>query len=347
MLRRRRYLLAVLAGIVVSIANGAPELRINGLGGAVPLKVQGKEKLIISVSAASDVNEKCLSVICEDRGKLEPVNGPSVLEDDAAKAYRFVFDDDWELGQVMLVADKGLVIDGISVSAGTRIYKLLLCYSSQAETTSVIGIDFEALSWVAPETEAKSEPQAEQQILVSQDDEPEKDYFAGAFGGRTVELASFPEPNFYPNLNGDDIVNFADFAVFADNWQKSGAGLDGDFDDSGAVDINDMEIFAYFWLNGSHPVEVFGLFKAALAVGDTNEALIYVAEISREKYDEIFQIIEPYLSDYAAGMGELTYDRHSYGEVKYEMLHQDGGETYSFPVFFIRDEDGNWRIFNL
>ncbi len=346
MFNKKIFLFAAIALSMVAIANADLSLTVNGLDATVPFKVEGKDELVISVAGADKVDKQNCSVICEDRGRLEIMGGPSEVNDVNATAYRFVFDDDWELGQVMLVADKGLVIDGISVSAGTRIYKLLLCYSSQAETTSVIGIDFEALSWVAPETEAKSEPQAEQQILVSQDDEPEKDYFAGAFGGRTVELASFPEPNFYPNLNGDDIVNFADFAVFADNWQKSGAGLDGDFDDSGAVDINDMEIFAYFWLNGSHPVEVFGLFKAALAVGDTNEALIYVAEISREKYDEIFQIIEPYLSDYAAGMGELTYDRHSYGEVKYEMLHQDGGETYSFPVFFIRDEDGNWRIFN-
>ena len=33
-------------------------------------------------------------------------------------------------------------------------------------------------------------------------------------------------------------------------------------------------------------------------------------------------------------------------EVKYEMLHQDGPQTLSFPVFFIRDEDGNWRLSN-
>jgi len=166
-------------------------------------------------------------------------------------------------------------------------------------------------------------------------------------GGRTIEIDSFPEPNSYPDLNSDKIVNFVDFAIFACNWQKSGSGLDGDFDSSGTVDTNDLAIFAYFWLNGPHPLDVFESFKNALLAGDVNEALIYVAEISREKYTEIFQIIEPNLPDYAAGMGEMTFDRQRGGEVKYEMRHQDGADTLSFPVLFIRDEDGNWRIFNL
>lgn len=159
-------------------------------------------------------------------------------------------------------------------------------------------------------------------------------------------IGSFPEPNSYPDLNSDKIVNFVDFAIFANNWQKSSSGLDGDFDNSGTVDTNDLETFAYFWLNGPHPLDVFESFKSALATGDVNAALTYVAEISREKYAEIFQIIEPNLSDYAAGMGELTFDRQRNGEVIYEMLHQDGPKTLSFPVFFIREEDGNWRLFN-
>ena len=177
--------------------------------------------------------------------------------------------------------------------------------------------------------------------------EPEKTYSASMSGGRTTEIDSFPEPNSYPDLNSDKIVNFVDFAIFAENWQKSGSGLDGDFDNSGTVDTNDLTTFAFFWLNGPHPLDVFESFKAALAVGDVNEALTFVTEISREKYAEIFQIIEPHLSDYAAGMGEMIFDRQRFGEVKYEMLHQDGLQTLSFPVFFIRDEDGNWRIFNL
>jgi hypothetical protein len=170
--------------------------------------------------------------------------------------------------------------------------------------------------------------------------------FAGISGGRTIEIDSFPEPNSYPDLNSDKIVNFVDFAIFAGNWQRSGSGLDGDFDKSGTVDTNDLATFAYFWLNGPHPLDVFESFKMALSAGDVNEALTYVTEISREKYAEIFQIIEPNLADYVAGMGQMTFDRQRNGEVIYEMLYQGGAETLSFPVFFIREEDGNWRLFN-
>jgi len=335
-LLRRIYLAAVLAGILVSLANGAPVLRVNELDATIPLEVDGKGQLVITVAGA--VNEQSYSVICEGRGKLEQLTKPDELGDSTIPAYRFVFDDNMELGEISLVADQEAIIDGIAVSAGSRVYKLALFYCEERDVTTAIGMDFEALSCAIPATAAKSEPQ----IFVPQDG----GYFTDTSGGGTSGIDSFPEPEFYPNLNGDDIINFADFAIFANNWRGSGASLDGDFDDSGAVDINDLEIFSYFWLNGPHPVEIFGLFKAALAVGDVNEAVTYVTGISRVKYTEIFQTIEPHLSDYAAGMGGLTYDRHSDGEVKYEMLHQDGDETYSFPVFFVRDEDGNWRIFN-
>lgn len=44
---------------------------------------------------------------------------------------------------------------------------------------------------------------------------------------------SFPNTN----LNNDSIENFYDFAILANNWQQTGTGLAGDFDDSNAVDI--------------------------------------------------------------------------------------------------------------
>jgi len=156
----------------------------------------------------------------------------------------------------------------------------------------------------------------------------------------------FPDPNLWPDFNSDNIVNFVDFATFANNWQQSGSGLDGDFDNSGAVDANDLATFSYLWLNGPGPVNVFESFKTALAIADCNEALTFVAGISRDKYAEIFRIIEPHLTDYASGMGGLIFERQRNGEVIYEMLHQDGGQTLLFPVFFIREEDGNWRLFN-
>jgi hypothetical protein len=41
---------------------------------------------------------------------------------------------------------------------------------------------------------------------------------------------------------------FNDFARFAVNWQVGGTGLDGDFDNSGGVDANDLWHFTGYWL---------------------------------------------------------------------------------------------------
>jgi len=193
MWRRQKYLAVVLAGIVVSLANGAPELRINGLDATVPLKVEGKENLMISVVGAGDVKEKSYSVICEDRGQVEPVSGPSEVNDGEATAYRFVFDDDWEFGTVLLVADQNMVINGIAVTAGMEVYKLFLFYSLQADASSVIGIDFEGLSWVAAgECEADGLESAGDDSVISIDftGDPNlplfyEDAFAGIQGYQT------------------------------------------------------------------------------------------------------------------------------------------------------------------
>lgn len=55
-------------------------------------------------------------------------------------------------------------------------------------------------------------------------------------------------PYWFPDLNGDDFVNFVDFARFANNWQQSGSGLDGDFDNSETVDMSDLAYVARYWL---------------------------------------------------------------------------------------------------
>ncbi len=35
------------------------------------------------------------------------------------------------------------------------------------------------------------------------------------------------------------------------------------------------------------------------------------------------------------------------GKVRYEMQSQIGGNTYSFPVIFIKDDNGNWKLLQL
>jgi hypothetical protein len=50
------------------------------------------------------------------------------------------------------------------------------------------------------------------------------------------------------DLNHDGCVNFLDYAKLAQNWQETGAGLDGDLNEDGIVDYKDLEMFAENWL---------------------------------------------------------------------------------------------------
>lgn len=148
------------------------------------------------------------------------------------------------------------------------------------------------------------------------------------------------------DLDSDGTIAFEDVALFAQNWLLTGAGLAGDFDDSNLVDYNDLSVLTDCWLKGTRPEGIWEQFKAALAVGDVNMALAFISEASRDKYAEIFRIIEPNLADYVAGMGDLILDSKEEGKVKYEMKHQVGPETYLFPVIFIKDEQENWKIYD-
>jgi rhodanese-related sulfurtransferase len=51
-----------------------------------------------------------------------------------------------------------------------------------------------------------------------------------------------------PNLDELNLVNFVDLAILASNWQLSGPNLAGDFNSDNLVDIDDLIMFASYWL---------------------------------------------------------------------------------------------------
>lgn len=69
-------------------------------------------------------------------------------------------------------------------------------------------------------------------------------------------------------LAGDvNIINFEDFAVFANNWQQCDTGLECDFDESGCVDFNDLKIFCDYWLEST----ICGVCKFGFGNGTQND----------------------------------------------------------------------------
>ncbi len=55
-------------------------------------------------------------------------------------------------------------------------------------------------------------------------------------------------PTCVADLNRDGRVNFIDYALFAIQWNESGAGIAADFDGSGSVDGVDLMVFCSYWL---------------------------------------------------------------------------------------------------
>ncbi|HLB73437.1 MAG TPA: hypothetical protein VJJ98_05425 [Sedimentisphaerales bacterium] len=366
MMNHKAFLLVAIVLMTNSIAGADLILTLNGNDLSDYPLISSMGQILVAIEGSTEIGPNDVSVGAVG-GVLEPVP-------DTNNEYCFEFDPNSNEATISLVTAIDMVIDGNSIPAATTIYQLWVYCNRQQNIFAAAGIGLEDLMW--PEGESISEPeqqsstsqtaesqkapvvsavdkaavapaQTDQKSLLTETPEPAKSYSTEMPVVRSSEPDVFPGPDSYPDFNGDNIVNFIDFARLAGNWKESGSGLDGDFDESGTVDADDLATFAYFWLNGPHPLDVFESFKTALATGNVNEALTCVAEVSRDKYAQIFGIIEARLPDYAAGMGEMTFDRQRAGEVIYEMLHQDGPETLSFPVFFIRDEDGNWRIFNL
>lgn len=54
------------------------------------------------------------------------------------------------------------------------------------------------------------------------------------------------------DFNGDEIVNFLDYALFAGNWQKTDDANDYydvyDLEDNNSIDYNDLRVFCEDWL---------------------------------------------------------------------------------------------------
>ncbi len=78
--------------------------------------------------------------------------------------------------------------------------------------------------------------------------------------------------------------------------------------------------------------------------GDISKSITFVSEDSADTYSQILEAIAANLQDLVGGMGSMTLVSSKPGKVKYEMQHQDGGNTYCFPVFFVKDDAGTWKI---
>ncbi len=84
--------------------------------------------------------------------------------------------------------------------------------------------------------------------------------------------------------------------------------------------------------------------RAAMAAGDAQGALNEISTRSRASYAYHFNLLPQHLPVAAEELSDIrmVYIRETFAE--YEMISVYQGQTYSYPVKFIRDTDGVWRI---
>ncbi|GAH54809.1 unnamed protein product, partial [marine sediment metagenome] len=66
-----------------------------------------------------------------------------------------------------------------------------------------------------------------------------------------------------------------------------------------------------------------------------------------EKIEPILEEARPNFQEMVVSMGEMILESRDSATVVYELLYDESGETHAYPVFFIRDEFGNWKIWDL
>lgn len=317
---------------VVSVAKADLTLTVNDLDASERIEVRPDDDIIIAVAGQTDEQKENYLITCEVGGKLTPLPGPNTLsEEQKENKYLFTFEDE----ELSLAIINLTVVDILN-------YQLIFFKVPDANTV-IFGIDSDSIETPGPE------PQLEQEIStlqITSSATGESGIFLAGGAGDCNEVL---DPNWYPNLNNDQSVNFEDFAILGTNWQQSGSGLAGDFDDNKIIDFNDMVILAYHWLAnacGPSPEEVFELFKSALLADDVNEAVSYFAEVSAENYRTFLEQLRPYFTQMVNDMGELLFIRFDTDMVIYDILREENGQMYGYPVTFVRDEKGQWKIYD-
>ena len=85
--------------------------------------------------------------------------------------------------------------------------------------------------------------------------------------------------------------------------------------------------------------------KGELVSGDINNALGFFLKSSQERYREGLEVLKSQMGTIFGRPEELLLEDVVDGVATYEnIVTEDDGITYSYPVIFILDEDGLWRI---
>ena len=86
--------------------------------------------------------------------------------------------------------------------------------------------------------------------------------------------------------------------------------------------------------------------KSKLETGDITGALQHFSEGTKPMFEYNFNLLNAHLNEIIAGMQSITLVKIEEGRAEYNLIGQQGGQSFSFFVLFQKTADGLWRIVN-
>lgn len=84
--------------------------------------------------------------------------------------------------------------------------------------------------------------------------------------------------------------------------------------------------------------------KNALRTGNTASAADYIVKSKKSIYQNVFNSLTIPFSEIDQVLTNITYVGQRGLNIEYEMFRVESGDTISYMVLFVLDEDGVWRI---
>jgi len=271
--KRAIFFLAIFFWLIIcSIAHGTVVLKVNDSDPAVsPLELKNPESLKITLTDSEssktcydltlsalvgtflygDPNTSASSELVQNK-KIDIQT--SDLEKIGTLYFEFSDDSDSGAAVVSVTTNQPLTINDQIVPANTEIYQLVFFDISQEGKIIVFGVNYDSLNYTPPvQEEVAIQPLQAESLEAVESMESTEMALSGVSGGGSMMMSMsepvwFDDPAQCPDLDEDNFVNFADFAIFAGNWLKTESGLAGDFNEDSIVDVNDLMHFSEFWL---------------------------------------------------------------------------------------------------
>ena len=83
---------------------------------------------------------------------------------------------------------------------------------------------------------------------------------------------------------------------------------------------------------------------SALLAGNLNGALTYFVRESQERYRAIFMDIQPLLPQAFASIEGFHLLSVANGDAEAEAVRTENGTTYSYPILYVQDNKGIWKL---